>query len=258
MELKQLQQTKRTIFLKLFTKELIKAISEKDRIKEKIKIEKLKQKFIEPPISAEQAISQTINTQAFQPSKYQIKEIEKHPKTTPPRTKPPRTIILQRPLPKPFIKRIKKKIRRQQIQNLPPQKPQAEALAEIQPQYQPRPQEFNLGKIETFLKDPLLQSIECQGPGKTILIKRYNQINSTRITLSQQEINQIINDFSKQAKIPTTGGILKAAVGNLVISAVISEFVGSRFIITKINPQPRIPSQIQINPTIKQLPKLPN
>ena len=67
-------------------------------------------------------------------------------------------------------------------------------------------------------------------------IKKYNKISTTRITLDQTEITDLLHTFAKQAKIPIVGGILKAAVGDLVISAVISEFVGSRFIINKITP----------------------
>ena len=50
-------------------------------------------------------------------------------------------------------------------------------------------------------KDPKIQSIECSGPGKNILIKRFNKINSTRITLNQVEIANIIHTFSEHAKI---------------------------------------------------------
>jgi hypothetical protein len=53
---------------------------------------------------------------------------------------------------------------------------------------------------------------------------------------SRAIVNNIINRFSQQAKIPLLGGILKAAVGDLLISAVTSEFVGSRFIISRLNP----------------------
>jgi hypothetical protein len=47
----------------------------------------------------------------------------------------------------------------------------------------------------------------------------------TKIILSQGEIMQIINNYSQQARIPLVGGILKAAVGNLLISAIISELL---------------------------------
>ena len=86
------------------------------------------------------------------------------------------------------------------------------------------------------MKDLSINQIECSGPGKNVLVRRYNQPNVTKIILSQEEITDIINNFSREARIPIVGGILKAAVGSLVISAVISDFVGSRFIINKITP----------------------
>ena len=56
----------------------------------------------------------------------------------------------------------------------------------------------------------------------------------TPIKLSKEEIDQIVRAFSESAKIPSTEGLFKAAFGNLVISAVVSDIVGTRFIIRKI------------------------
>ncbi|MDP2925403.1 MAG: hypothetical protein Q8N99_03460 [Nanoarchaeota archaeon] len=98
------------------------------------------------------------------------------------------------------------------------------------------PMESGYKKIEPILKDATIQMIECPGPGKNLLVKKYDKINVTRLTLSQSQITDIISEFSKQARIPPVGGILKAAIGNMIISAVISEFVGSRFIINKSTP----------------------
>jgi len=53
---------------------------------------------------------------------------------------------------------------------------------------------------------------------------------------NDKTLNNIINYFSQKAKIPIVGGILKAAVKNTIISAIFSEFVGSRFLINKITP----------------------
>jgi len=91
-------------------------------------------------------------------------------------------------------------------------------------------------KIGPLLRDNTIVAIECPGPGKNVMIKKYNQINMTRIILAEDEIKTIIEYFSNEARIPLAGGIIKAAVGNSIISAVVSEFVGSRFIINKITP----------------------
>jgi hypothetical protein len=96
--------------------------------------------------------------------------------------------------------------------------------------------ESGLKKIEFLMKDPAVQIIECPGPGKNVNIKRHNKMMATKVILSQQQIIEIINEYSTQARIPLVGGILKAAVGNSVISAVVSEFVGGRFMINKLTP----------------------
>jgi len=88
-------------------------------------------------------------------------------------------------------------------------------------------------KINALLSDRLVSSVECQGPGKPLVIRRAGKIQISGVILNEQEIQEIINYFSEKARIPVVDGMLKAAVENLVISAVVSEVVGSRFIITK-------------------------
>lgn len=252
MSLQQISPEKRILFLKLFTAELINTSYQNEYLKQTIKTEKLRQRFIQPNLTPDIALKQTIKSKAFQPSRYSIQESE-YPKTKP---LPPhrtfhrikiRPIPPSRPLKKSFLKKLKKIIRKQQ----PKTPPQTQALQQIQPEYQPKPVGFNLGKIELILRDPTLQSLECPGPGQNILVKKTNQISPTRMTLNQAEINNIINVFSQNAKIPITGGILKAAVGNLVISAVISEIVGSRFIINKISPPMKPQQQVQMQQAIQ-------
>ena len=52
--------------------------------------------------------------------------------------------------------------------------------------------------------------------------------------MDKNEINSILDYFSNETKIPRTGGVFKAILGNLIITAIDSEFGGPRFIITKI------------------------
>jgi hypothetical protein len=78
--------------------------------------------------------------------------------------------------------------------------------------------------------------IECSGPGKNILLKVKNKINMTRLVLNERGIEEVITNYANQAGVPVMGGVLKAAVDDLVISAVVSEYVGSRFIISRKSP----------------------
>lgn len=147
-----------------------------------------------------------------------------------------------RPFQKPFQKQIRKPMQK------PMQKPisrkflrkpvQKQIVRSIKPEAQQAPKGFKIGKLDRLLNDPLIQSIECPGGNQNVLIKKYNKMTSSNIRLTKEEINQIITDFSMQAKIPIVGGILKAAVGDLLISAVVSEVVGSRFIINRITSRP--------------------
>ena len=107
-------------------------------------------------------------------------------------------------------------------------------LEEINPVINPRPPYLVSEKIEILLKDPSIKLIECMGPGKNLLVKRYGQINITKIKLDQDEINRLINNFAEHSRIPILNGILKAAVGDLIISGLLSNLNNSRFIIEKI------------------------
>ena len=112
----------------------------------------------------------------------------------------------------------------------------AQQLSVVAPMPQPLPTGFTLSKLDPFILDNKVTSIECHGPGRLVLVKSLGKVSSTQIILSEEEIKKTIETFSSIAKIPLLGGVFKAAVGNLVITAVISDFVGSRFIINKYTP----------------------
>ena len=98
------------------------------------------------------------------------------------------------------------------------------------------PETFDLGKLNFLISDPRITLIECPGPGKFILVRASGQTTVTKVSLSSEEIQGIVDGFSQASRIPVISGLFKAAVGDLIITAVMSEVVGSRFIITKITP----------------------
>jgi hypothetical protein len=242
MSLKQIKHEDRIIFLRRFTTELINSLREQKPSKQ-IEIEKLKQKFFQP-LDSQKTFEKSISASFFQKPVYSkgIKPVFIKPKFEPkfePKITEKRKPILHRLkiLKKPtqhLQKQVVKPV--QQVQKQKPKISPTQRVAEIKPEPQERPEGFTLGELELFLKDPSIQSLESPGPGRNILVKKYNRVNVTRMVLSQREITELINKFSEKARIPIVGGILKAAVGDLVISAVISEFVGSRFIINKMTP----------------------
>ena len=101
----------------------------------------------------------------------------------------------------------------------------------------PTSEEIDLGKLNVLVRDPLVKIIECNEPGKNILVTGMMGKKKTPIILNKEEMEDVLQRFSQAAKIPVHEGLFKAAVGSIVISAVISEIAGVQFIIRKINPE---------------------
>lgn len=248
MGLKQIKDSDRIIFLKEFTKYIIKIIINEEKRKDNIEIEKLKKKFVEPLDSSKEIFNKIIKNEALEPSRYtKVLREKRKPliyRENVPLYVPENKIFAIKKIIRPLSKTTKKPFNEyiKSIQGATPPiidiyKPNQYQVQENQIQEKKSDISMNpMKKIEPLLRDSSILSIECPGPGKNVLVKRFNQINVTKIILSSQEINIIIEDYSNQARIPIVGGILKAAVGNSIISAVTSEFVGSRFIINKITP----------------------
>lgn len=93
--------------------------------------------------------------------------------------------------------------------------------------------EIDLLKINPLVKDPAVRVIEGN-PDKNVIVNGSMGTRPTSIVLNKEDIDRIINKFSEVSKIPVNEGIYRVVVGNLVLSAVISEIVGSRFVIKKI------------------------
>ena len=95
-------------------------------------------------------------------------------------------------------------------------------------------QGINFGKITPLILDPKIKSIVCDGANKPIKIKEFlNPAPSeTNIMLSEQEIKQVINLFSERSSTPVVN-IFRARIENVGIEAIVSDMIGSRFIITK-------------------------
>lgn len=93
--------------------------------------------------------------------------------------------------------------------------------------------EIDLGKLNSFVNDPIVREIICNGPGENILVKT-SGIKPTNLFLSKEEIENIIDAFAIKSKIPIQSGVYQVVVGNLILYAIISEVVTSKFIIRKI------------------------
>jgi hypothetical protein len=116
----------------------------------------------------------------------------------------------------------------------PPPKFQEYAIQE-RTQYTPpqRNIQLNLGRLNQLIQDPNVVSIECPGPEENITIKGPQGTRTINLALTKDEINQILQVFSQVSRIPLEDGVTRIIIGRLNLSAVVSDVLGSRFIIKK-------------------------
>ena len=160
------------------------------------------------------------------PEQFELEIIER-PKTfseeiqrSRPPTRVARQILTQRPIQNAPILRIPET-------RLPPQ------FAYLRP-YATTEVELDLGKLNPLLADPAINVIESNSPDQAVIVRGTMGTKPTNIILSKDEMDGIIQTFSKKTKIPTGEGAVKIALGRYILSAIISEEAGSRFIIQKL------------------------
>ncbi len=89
------------------------------------------------------------------------------------------------------------------------------------------------GRLEFLIKDPSVRFIKCSGEGKPITITRMGVNQITNIKLSAKEIRAIVENISEAAHLPLVNGVFRAVVDDFAISAIVSDKIGTRFIIKK-------------------------
>ena len=98
----------------------------------------------------------------------------------------------------------------------------------------PGNEQVDLGILNPYLKDRSVSLIECNGPNILIRVRVGKDMRKTDIALSKEEIEGIINAFSRATRIPVNEGIFRVAVGRVLLTSQVSNETGSRFIISKI------------------------
>jgi len=95
--------------------------------------------------------------------------------------------------------------------------------------------QMDLEKLNPLVSDPSIRSIHCDGPNKPLKIRREAgiKIQEIKITLNEDEINTLIQKFAVRTGQALKEPVFKATVGNLSLTAIVSEFAGSKFILTK-------------------------
>ena len=94
---------------------------------------------------------------------------------------------------------------------------------------------IDLGKLNPLIRDSLVRIIECNGDNEKIIVMGRMGRKNTKIRLTKEEIDNIINKFSEATKIPVQEGVFKVVFGRLIFSAMVSEIVSSKFLIRKMS-----------------------
>jgi len=223
MEAKSSEDYKK-LFLLAFTRELILHSLNKDIIKLQ-EIVKTKEVVKPKPVSVMQKIPMQIRTEkVFTPIPSIMSTIpERRPMIQPMRKIPGRVTIQRRRTLRPGVK----------SSLYIPEPSLPSHLEYLKPT--PTNVEIDLGKLNPLIKDPAVRMIEVN-PDEKIKVIGTMGTRTTGIILTKEEIDGIIDKFSMSSKIPAEEGIYRAVVGKLILSAIISEVIGSRFIIRKIMP----------------------
>ncbi len=214
--LNQTSRTFRKLFLLEFTKQLIDAHAPEDIAKlEKI----LRKEYVKA--AAKKKELEKIEENTIKENESRLSEEEKTPIK---QRRPDLKESLE------YLKRMKPILRIPETR-LPP------TFQYLKPT--PTSREVDLGKLNIFVKDPSVKVIECAGPNENLIVHGVMGRKPTNTILKKEEIDEVIKKFAETAKIPIDEGVFKAVIGKLILSAIISETVGSKFIIRKMMYAPR-------------------
>ena len=112
----------------------------------------------------------------------------------------------------------------------------------------PTKMQIDLGELNPLISNSMIDSIECNGPNTNVLARGRTGAKKTGIVLSDKEVDDVIKKFSEQSKIPIEEGIHKIVHGKLILSAIVSKTIGSKFIIKKMAFKPQAPQGMMPGP----------
>jgi len=96
-----------------------------------------------------------------------------------------------------------------------------------------QPTQEGYGRMLNLLNDRLLSHVECFGPSIPLSVVKFGQKQRTNIVLSESEIKSFLAYISEKAKIPLEDGVFKVVVDGMLVNAIVSDAVGTKFMIKK-------------------------
>lgn len=92
---------------------------------------------------------------------------------------------------------------------------------------------FDWGKVLPLMQDPSVTMVECPGPEKNLVVRQNNIHAATSFSLTKEEIRALIEKIESKTQTAVNEGILQAETLQATVTAVLSDYVGDRFIIQK-------------------------
>lgn len=111
--------------------------------------------------------------------------------------------------------------------------PTPEVITPAAPEAVPVKPLLDLGKLNPLVADVTITAIQCDGANIPIKIIRAGRIEETPMILTEEEIKSIIKAFSEVSGQAITEPMFKASAAGWTISATISAFAGTKFVITR-------------------------
>jgi len=133
-------------------------------------------------------------------------------------------------------------IKTQEMPKLPLIKPMMPVVPQV-----PSMQKITImDRLNKIFANPAVQVLNCPGPNKNVLITQQGRIQPSQISFNENEINDFMKDLSEKTKIPLIPGLIKVIYQNLIITSVVSEFIGTKFIAERRQQGPlHAPARIQ-------------
>ncbi len=100
---------------------------------------------------------------------------------------------------------------------------------------------LDLKEVNPLIKDSNVIEIESEGHNHFVKVSGTMGRKSTNLVLDQNQIDNILEAFSKKAKIPISVGLTRIVVGNLILTAILTNDGETQFKIKKIIPHQRTP-----------------
>jgi len=97
----------------------------------------------------------------------------------------------------------------------------------------PRIADIDFGNVTPLIQNPSINMVECPGPGKNLIIRTYNIRKPANIQLSLEQMQNIVNQFSKKARVPLINGLFRAWIDKFLVSSIIAQGQPMNFIIQK-------------------------